>query len=162
MLEGIGLVTSSHNVKNDKFDTFMYRVENYSGRQKVRITFIDSDTDVAVIEVKQNWIKAGLAIGDSTVLQIGDSVKVIGYPNYSEGKSINIHEGKVTGKSKWFGIDTINIDAKVIYGNSGGPVLNDRNEVVGIAFYGAPDLEEASRQESGVIPIEIFDKLREK
>lgn len=160
MLEGIGIVTSAHNLKNDKFDTFLYRVDNSSDRQQIRVTYIDWDTDVALIEVTQNWIKAGLAIGDNTNLQIGDSVKVIGYPNYSEGKSINIHEGKVTGKSRWFGIDTINIDANIIYGNSGGPVVNDRNEVVGIAFYGAPNLEEATRKESGVIPIAIFDKLR--
>jgi S1-C subfamily serine protease len=85
----------------------------------------------------------------------------VGFPNYSEGKSIQIHEGKITGKSRCFGIDIFNVSARIIYGNSGGPVLNAKNEVVGIAFYGASNQEETDSKESGVIPIKILDKLEE-
>ncbi len=160
MLQGIGLVTSAHNLEKDKFDTVLYKVGIPDDKHIVKVRDINPKLDIAIIEVSKGWVRAGLAKGDSSRLKAGDSVKVVGFPNHAEGKSIHVHQGKVTGKGKWFGVDTINVDARIIYGNSGGPVLNDRSEVIGIAFYGALDPEEADRKESGVIPIEIFDGLQ--
>ena len=105
--------------------------------------------------------KAGLIGGSSDVVNIGDNVKVVGFPNYDPGKSIQIHEGNVTGKSVFFDVETINVDARIIFGNSGGPVLNSSNEVIGIAFYGAPDAEKADHRESRVIPINLLRKIKE-
>lgn len=159
MLYGVGLVTSAHNVEKDKFDTVLYKVGTSPDKQKVKVRCIKPDLDIAIIEVRQGWAKAGLVRGDSTLIKTEDTVKVIGFPNYAEGKSIHIHNGKKTGNGRWLKVKTFNVSARIIEGNSGGPVLNDKSKVVGIAFYGAPDPEKADCIESGVIPIEVLDKL---
>ncbi len=159
MLHSVGLITSAHNLEKDKFDTVVYEAKSSPDKQMVIVKYIKPDLDIAIIETVPGWERTGLVRGDSTILKTGDSVKVVGFPNYAPGKSIQIHEGRVTGRGKCFGIEIINVDARIIYGNSGGPVLNDRDEVVGIAYYGASNQEEADRKESCVIPIEVFDKL---
>ncbi len=159
MLYGIGLVTSAHNLQNDRFDTVLSKVGTSPDKHNVKVRCIKPDLDVAIIEVRQGWAKAGLVRGDSTILKTGDTVKVIGFPNHAKGKSIHIYDGKITGRGRWFKVKTLNVSARIIYGNSGGPVLNDKNEVIGIAFYGAPNPEKADCMESAVIPIEVLDKL---
>ena len=159
MLRGVGLVTSAHNVENDKLDTYLYKIDEFNNRKRIRVKYISTDFDFATIEVEQDWIKASLVKGDSRILNIGDTVKVIGFPNYADGKSIHIDDGKITGRGRWFKARTFNVSSRILYGNSGGPVLNDKNKVIGIAFRGAPNPEKSDSIESGVIPIEILDTL---
>jgi hypothetical protein len=46
------------------------------------------------------------------------------------------------------------IEPPIVYGNSGGPVLNHENKVVGIAAKGPPSLADAQRTEKfEVIPL---------
>lgn len=162
MLRGVGLVTSAHNLEKDKLDTYLYKIDESDDKQRIKVKYINTDLDFAIIEVEQDWVKASLVRGDSIMPKIRDTVKVIGFPNYADGKSIHIHEGKITGKGRRFKVKTLNVSAQIIYGNSGGPVLNDKNKVIGIAFYGVPNPEQADRVESGFIPIDVLDVLKSK
>lgn len=162
MLFGVGLVTTAHNLKGDKFDTTLHRVGQESDKKLVTVKYIDEELDLAVIEVDRGWAKASLRRGDSTILKTLDHVKVVGFPNHIDGKTIKIHEGTIAGRGHAFGVETINTGARIIYGNCGGPVLDANNEVVGLAFLGAADSEKADSNESGIIPIENLDALREK
>lgn len=160
MLFGVGIVTTAHNLENDGFDTYLHKAGQESDKKLVRVKHIDTDLDLAIIEVDKGWAMSSLCRGDSTSLSAGDPVKVVGFPKYIKDKTVQIHDGKITGYGHAFGTDAINISARVIYGNCGGPVLNANNEVVGIAFLGASGAKEADSNESGIIPIEKLDTLK--
>jgi S1-C subfamily serine protease len=63
----------------------------------------------------------------------------------------------VTGFRMRSGIRRILVDAHIISGNSGGPVLDKDNRVIGIAVTGADNERDAPDTENhGVIPIDAL------
>jgi S1-C subfamily serine protease len=156
MLYPYGIVTSAHFLEQDKLDAVLYKVNDPNNKRKAIVKYIDFESDIAVLENFQNWAKHGFVRGDSNSLEIQDDIKLIGFPGHAEGKSIQIRIGKVTHRSRWGkgNIKIINISEPILFGNSGGPVLNDRNEVIGVAFWGAENLTDVQHVECAVIPIE--------
>ena len=75
-------------------------------------------------------------------VKIGQNVYLIGYPGFLnfETTSISIIETKVIGTSSFLGREFIVTKDSPQHGMSGGPVLNEKREVVGIVYAGA-DLE---------------------
>jgi S1-C subfamily serine protease len=109
-----------------------------------RATLIGSDpfTDLAVLYIKDapkdNLVPLPLA--DSTKIRVGEQVAAIGNPF---GLSSSMTSGIVSGIGRlipsqdsgplpFFIPDIIQTDAPINPGNSGGPLLDMRNEVVGI------------------------------
>ena len=89
------------------------------------ITAFDSKNDLVILKIAGEGTP--LPIGDSDLLQSGDIVQSIGYPN----EEYTITEGpihSIRNSDKW-----IRMSFKTIGGNSGGPVLNGSGEVIGIA-----------------------------
>jgi RNA-directed DNA polymerase len=156
-LENVGFVTCWHVLEDDlrafrpQAPPRTYRVENL---------YSDKDLDLAIIKIEtQDPIT--LPKGDSTSLRIGDTVTLLGFPNYSHGQTVQEFRGSVTGfKENFFGYRRIMIDAPIVSGNSGGPVLNDKNEVIGVAFRGSERLEDQWKNESGCTPIHLIDILK--
>jgi serine protease Do len=72
-----------------------------------------------------------LSIGDSNLVQVLNTVYVLGYPlSPVLGGDVSASEGKINairdaGRGFQF-------DADVNPGNSGGPLLNDKGEVIGV------------------------------
>jgi S1-C subfamily serine protease len=65
----------------------------------------------------------------------GQRLWVLGYPDVGGG-GLTISEGEVegwTGEDGTQGADFIKTDASITHGNSGGPVVNDQGDLVGIA-----------------------------
>lgn len=119
--------------------------------EKITVTFLDGTsynakvigtdlfTDLAVIKVDVDpALLHPLPIGDSSKLRVGDQVAAIGNPF---GLSGSMTSGIVSqlgrllsepGASAFSIPDVIQTDAAVNPGNSGGPLLNMRGEVIGI------------------------------
>src|SRR5205809_247263 len=93
----------------------------------------DQKTDIAVIKIdtKENLPKVQL--GNSDRLEVGEWVMAVGNPF---GLESSVTSGIVSAKGRHIGAgpydDFIQTDASVNPGNSGGPLVNGRGEVVGI------------------------------
>jgi serine protease Do len=102
-----------------------------SDGQKQTGVAIQSDTflDLAVVRVP-GAAAMPLAIGDAGTLAVGEQVVVIGSPM---GFEFTVHGGAISNLSRTvYGLSYLQVEAKVNPGNSGGPVLNDQGQVVGV------------------------------
>jgi hypothetical protein len=103
------------------------------------------DVAVVKIEVKNAPV---LMLGDSDKLVLQDHVTVLGYPGAADtfnsgildSKSqleASITDGKVSASKKSAsGAPILQISAPATHGNSGGPVMNDKMEVIGLLTFG--------------------------
>jgi serine protease Do len=97
---------------------------------KAKIVGVDKRTDVAVVKIEAAKLPA-VAIGDVGRLKVGEWVMAIGTPF---GLENTVTAGIVSAKARDTGeeIRFIQTDVAVNPGNSGGPLINMRGEVVGI------------------------------
>ena len=92
----------------------------------------DEQTDIAVLKIEARNLEP-LALGDSDRVHVGQMVFAIGNPF---GLSETVTTGIVSAKGRRAladsGVELFQTDAAVNQGNSGGPLLNLRGEIVGI------------------------------
>jgi serine protease Do len=73
-------------------------------------------------------------LGDSDDVEIGDHVRILGYPGIG-GETITFTDGVVSGFASERGLSGrawIKTDATIAGGNSGGMAVNDRGELIGV------------------------------
>jgi serine protease Do len=98
------------------------------------IVGMDEETDVAVIKVKASHDLPTVKLGDSNSAQVGDWVLAIGSPF---GLDQTVTAGiisKLQRETPFFSSfqQFLQTDAAINRGNSGGPLVNMRGEVIGI------------------------------
>jgi serine protease Do len=97
---------------------------------KAKMIGVDKRTDVAVVKIEGNNLPR-LTIGDPNRLRVGEWVIAIGSPF---GLDNTVTAGIISAKARDTGdyLPLIQTDVAVNPGNSGGPLINMRGEVVGI------------------------------
>ncbi|WP_292933974.1 DegQ family serine endoprotease [Noviherbaspirillum sp.] len=97
---------------------------------KAKIVGVDKRTDVAVVKIEGSSLPR-LTIGDPNKLRVGEWVIAIGSPF---GLDNTVTAGIISAKARDTGeyLPLIQTDVAVNPGNSGGPLINMRGEVVGI------------------------------
>jgi len=97
---------------------------------KAKVVGADKRTDVAVLKIEAKNLPA-VRIGDVSRLKVGEWVMAIGTPF---GLENTVTAGIVSAKARDTGEEVrfIQTDVAVNPGNSGGPLINMRGEVVGI------------------------------
>lgn len=154
LLNGIGFVTNAHVVEKYKeYDLIRVNRSRYGNEfRHATVVKIDEDKDIAILKINdfENW----KGFDHSLFHHVGMDIKVIGYPNFGTSDSLYTHKGeiiqyrtfklpnvynKVTGE---LGVvqERIVISARIIGGNSGGPVINMKGEVVGVATKGFEEI----------------------
>ncbi|MBC9907836.1 MULTISPECIES: DegQ family serine endoprotease [Achromobacter] len=123
------ILTNAHVVQDAKEVT----VKLTDRREyKAKVLGSDPQTDVAVLKIDAKNLPV-VKVGDVNQLQVGEWVLAIGSPYGLENTAT---AGIVSAKGRSLPDDTsvpfIQTDVAVNPGNSGGPLFNDRGEVVGI------------------------------
>lgn len=100
-----------------------------------------SGRDLALLRLEAADMPS-LTLGDSTALKIGDRLHILGFPgvvvthellNASAKVEASVTNGAVSGfKQDVSNQQVIQTDAPAAWGNSGGPVVDDRGDVVGV------------------------------
>ena len=140
--QGSGRVYDSdgHIVTNDHVvnGSTSIKVRFWDGKTySATVVGTDKSTDLAVIKVDAPASELyPLAVGDSTQLQVGDGVVAIGSPfgleeTVTSGIVSALHRA-IQGVTNFTINDSIQTDAAINHGNSGGPLLNTQGQVVGV------------------------------
>lgn len=129
------VVTNAH-VLSDLSDISVY---SYEGEvYSATVSLIDDDFDIAILSVDEADFVA-LPVGDSSSVKVGEDIYAIGAP---KSLSYTLTKGIVSSKSRTIGrYEYIQIDAAINSGNSGGPLLNARGEVIGVNSMKTTDAE---------------------
>jgi len=99
-------------------------------------------SDIAVLTLEQALTTDALIVGDSNAIAIGEPVMAIGSPFELSG---TVTSGIVSQKDRFVDIEydigkhhwvpnLIQCDATVNFGNSGGPLINSKGEVIGLTI----------------------------
>ena len=113
---------------------------------QARVAFIGHDCDLAILEVQESgFFKDIEPLPLGNLPKVRSTVVTYGYPaggeqiSYTRGvvSRIELQNYTHSGRSRLLAVQT---DAAINPGNSGGPVVQD-GKVVGVAFQGAPGLE---------------------
>ncbi len=138
-----GLVVTNHHVIRDASEL---KVQVNDREYKATVKGMDPDTDLALLQIESEEAFSYLSLGDSEALRVGDWVMAIGSPLALDH---TVTVGVVSAKGRSIGISDrsfenfIQTDAAINFGNSGGPLVNLRGEVVGINTainYGAENI----------------------
>lgn len=129
------IITNAH-VINNQYDV---RIETYSGEiKRAFIVSMDERIDIAVIGVPDGSFTP-LHVADLSAVNVGDDVYAIGAPN---SLAFTLTKGVVSSKERFVSRQKyIQTDAAINTGNSGGPLLNDAGEVIGVNSYKMSDSE---------------------
>lgn len=132
------ILTNKHVVSMEGAEYMVYT--NDGKKFPARVLATDPIQDIAVVKIDSPDLLPTLELGNSSQLQIGQSVIAIGnalgeFRNTVSvgvisglGRTITAEGGGITETIA----DVIQTDAAINEGNSGGPLLNLRGEVVGI------------------------------
>jgi putative serine protease PepD len=128
------IVTNEHVVDG----ATSIEVQFWNGKTyTARVVGTDKSTDLAVIKVDAPSSQLHpLSVGDSSKVQVGDGVVAIGSPfgleeTVTSGIVSALHRA-MQAPNNFTINDSIQTDAAINHGNSGGPLLNSQGQVIGV------------------------------
>lgn len=133
--EGL-VLTNEHVVRGaDEIKVTLYDKENKKTEYTGKVVGKDARTDLAIVRIKASGKLPFAALGDSEHVRVGDWAIAIGSPF---GLAQTVTVGVISAARQSLAIEDkeyrnmIQTDAAINRGNSGGPLINIKGEVVGI------------------------------
>ena len=124
------VVTNNHVVERaNEIEVVMQDGE----RHQARIVGLDPKTDLALLKVETDESLPFVALGDSDSARVGEWVVAVGNP-FGLGGTVTVGIVSALGRDINSGPydDYLQIDAPINRGNSGGPLFNNRGQVIGV------------------------------
>ena len=155
-LKDVGIITCKHvlcpNIKIFKAEApeKKYAIENLSR---------ESDLDLAIIKLKDDpKIDPGFSLerGESINLKQQGTLFLAGFPSYAPGNPVTIVKTEMTSRRRRNMLNMITIRDTPEGGNSGGPLLDDTERVVGIISHGNSNDNSANQ----AIPVETLEQIK--
>lgn len=149
VIDAIGLILTNGHVVDDRLGEYDVLGVAVTGRTDeppelkylAEIASADYELDLAVIrivaDINGEPVQANLPavpLGDSDRVEIGDHLRVLGYPGIG-GETITFTEGAVSGFTSERAVDGrawIKTDATIAGGNSGGMAVNSAGQLIGV------------------------------
>lgn len=130
LVDNRGTFVTNHHVLDGAASL---KVELSTGEQFTQVYSLvtDSQRDIAILRIPAEDTPA-VAIGSDRDLEVGDTVFVMGNPL---GFDRTFSNGMVSAKRLVEGSEVIQVTAPISPGSSGGPVMNEKGEVIGIATW---------------------------
>ena len=133
-----GFVMTNHHVIDGANNIKVITIEG----QSIDAALLGSDeyADIAVLSIEANTVLQVAEIGESTKLELGDTLFTVGSPMGSEYMG-TVTKGILSGKDRAVTVtvnnsslmmEVLQTDAAINPGNSGGPLVNINGEVVGV------------------------------
>lgn len=143
-----GYVLTNSHVCGDKGSYCSISIDNDNNCKGV-VIWSNSDLDLAIVKTNISFNRC-ITLGDSSNLRLGQNVYTIGNPiNSSFQKSVG--KGIISGlnrslefeeqKQKFYMTDLIQTDAVINYGNSGGALIDEAGNLIGICTIKISDAE---------------------
>ncbi|MFZ2299648.1 MAG: serine protease, partial [Candidatus Moraniibacteriota bacterium] len=109
-------------------------------------SFLEDERDVALLKIAETGLPA-LSLGDGDGLAVGKKAFIMGFPataelNQNSSLEVTFTQGVVSAIKQSANRDfrIFQTDAKVSEGSSGGPLLDERGDVVGIVTFQTDEL----------------------
>lgn len=120
------ILTCNHVVTQDVMDV----ISTQGDRWKVPVIGRSNNSDLALLQVK-DLAQQPICFADSIEILEGQTVFALGHPL---GLEFTVSKGIVSNRSLVRnGLSYVQTDVSLNPGNSGGPIVNERGEVIGIA-----------------------------
>jgi S1-C subfamily serine protease len=122
------LLTNYHLVKGSR----KLVVHTSDSERPAKVVKIDPANDLVLLKIDGS--SAAIPLGDARAVAVGDSVMTIGYPNIEvQGTAPKFTKGEVSSLTGFQDDSRLfQISVPIQPGNSGGPLIDDRGNVVGI------------------------------
>jgi len=161
-----GYILTNEHVSGGKYSKCYVNIAETKGEYPGTVVWADSDIDLAIIKIDRLGLTTA-KLGDSDKIRIGSPVYAIGNPiglEFERTVTAGIISAvdrtiKITENEEYsYMEDLIQTDAGINSGNSGGPLINQNGEVIGI---NSVKIEEASNI-GFAIPINLVKPIIEK
>jgi S1-C subfamily serine protease len=157
-LKDVGIVSCEHCVG---VNPHIYHHSDHSKKFPLKLRAKDNHRDLAVFDVPAELKNVHpIPLHNGTVLVSGAKITLLGYPNHFAARPVRIENGALIRTFPRSGVENIEITAKIIEGNSGGPVLNEKYEVIGIANRGISGSTKLHSAEFLAVHVDELAKLK--
>ena len=135
-----GYILTNEHVSGGKYSKCYVSISETKEEYPGTVIWADSDIDLAIIKIERLGLQA-IKLGDSDKISIGNQVYAIGNPIGLEFER-TVTAGIISAVDRTIKLtedenysymeDLIQTDAGINSGNSGGPLINQKGEVIGI------------------------------
>jgi S1-C subfamily serine protease len=136
VVDANGLIATNLHVIRGAYSASV-TLANGDTYDSVLVADADSRKDLALLQIKAVDLKP-VRFGDSDSVQVGQHVVAVGNPR---GLANSVSDGIVSAVRQVEGMRLLQTTAPISHGSSGGPLLNDNAEVIGVTRGTYPDGE---------------------